>query len=83
MTKLIAIDPPGCGCTECIVGEYRPFDHATAGELYLLLTGELGDNVGYISAGEISDEIDRFTGMDWSLAIQQANEIRNANLSLR
>lgn len=24
--KIEAIDPPGCGCTECIIGEYIPLD---------------------------------------------------------
>ncbi|MFE6967198.1 hypothetical protein ACFVAJ_19040 [Agromyces sp. NPDC057679] len=44
--RLLAIDPPKCGCTECIVGEYRPFDEASAFELTLMLDGFLADHTG-------------------------------------
>jgi hypothetical protein len=42
--KLLAIDPPGCGCTECMVGEYRPLQDASEAELRALAAGHLTDN---------------------------------------
>ncbi|WP_067830322.1 hypothetical protein [Actinomadura kijaniata] len=45
MTPLRAIDPVGCGCTECLTGEYRPLDRATADEIVALLTGKLANNL--------------------------------------
>lgn len=41
---LTAIDPPGCSCTECIIGEYVPLDQATAENVRALFAGELRDN---------------------------------------
>lgn len=40
----IAIDPPGCGCTECITGEYVPLDQASDRQIADLLRGEIRDN---------------------------------------
>lgn len=40
----VAIDPPGCGCTECITGEYIPLDRATDQQVAALLRGEIHDN---------------------------------------
>lgn len=42
----IAIDPPGCGCTECITGEYVPLDYATDQQIADLIRGEIHNNVG-------------------------------------
>lgn len=42
----IAIDPVGCGCTECITGEYMPLDLAGFWELRRLLNGKIGNNTG-------------------------------------
>lgn len=43
-SKLIAIDPAGCGCTECFIGEYRPADQATSDEIQALFLGLLRDH---------------------------------------
>lgn len=45
-TSLLAIDPVGCGCTECLIGEYKPVDQATADDMLALFLGELRDNAG-------------------------------------
>ena len=42
--KLVAIDPRGCGCTECQTGEYKPIDQATEDDLRRLFLGDLHDN---------------------------------------
>lgn len=42
--QLTAIDPLGCGCTECLIGEYRPLGEATEDDLRRLFPGELRDN---------------------------------------
>jgi len=42
--KLIAIDPAGCGCTECLTGEYRPLQAASEDELRALVAGHLRDH---------------------------------------
>lgn len=56
MTRLIAIDPPGCGCTECIVGEYKPFDEASPEELEMMLRGRLRNNT-YWSNAEVAERM--------------------------
>lgn len=45
--KVVAIDPAGCGCTECIVGEYVPMDAATDDQLLGMILGELANHTGY------------------------------------
>lgn len=46
MTTLIAIDPPGCGCTECIIGQYVPLNHATPENIAAMLSGQLSNHTG-------------------------------------
>lgn len=41
---LQAIDPRGCGCTECLIGEYRPLDAASDDDIQKLFLGEVRDN---------------------------------------
>jgi hypothetical protein len=40
----VAIDPPHCGCTECLTGEYVPLELATHEQVVLMLMGKIRDN---------------------------------------
>ena len=42
--RLIAIDPIGCGCTECLTGEYVPLEMATADQMRAMLMGTVRDH---------------------------------------
>lgn len=44
--KAVAIDPPNCGCTECITGEYVPLADATPRQITDMLAGRLANNTG-------------------------------------
>ncbi|MGW3308243.1 hypothetical protein ACWDG9_16840 [Streptomyces sp. NPDC001073] len=44
-STLIAIDPPGCGCTECMTGEYVPLNRATPDQVAALLNGTLRNHL--------------------------------------
>ncbi len=39
-----AIDPEGCGCTECIIHEYYPLEDATPAMLRDMVAGYIGNN---------------------------------------
>ena len=49
--KALAVDPSGCGCTECLIGEYVPsetwFALATPEDVKALLDSEVGNNTYY------------------------------------
>lgn len=53
---ILAVDPTGCGCTECIIGEYVQYDiwekKATAADVAAFLTGDVRNNT-YDSTLEI------------------------------
>lgn len=48
--KLIAIDPTGCGCTECLVGEYLPLERVEKDHVLALAKGDLQDNTSEIAS---------------------------------
>jgi hypothetical protein len=63
--KILAVDPAGCGCTECIVGEYVPADQwkwqATDGDIKALLLQRVAnhtdvDLTALIEETEFSDD---------------------------
>jgi hypothetical protein len=56
MGEVLAIDPTGCGCTECLVGEYVPFDRATRKQLKQMRKGKIGNNT-YLSDAAIKARI--------------------------
>lgn len=45
---VLAVDPNGCGCTECLIGEYVPFERwvalATPGDVKALMVGDVKNN---------------------------------------
>lgn len=43
----IQIDPPGCGCTECITGEYVPLDEATDEQVWRMMVGVVRNATGF------------------------------------
>ncbi|GAB2858375.1 hypothetical protein GCM10022221_67350 [Actinocorallia aurea] len=64
---LIALDPPGCGCTECLTGEYKRIDHADASEVLAMLRGRLGDNTGLTFRVSLTLEFSARTGAPGAL----------------
>lgn len=67
ISKIQAIDPPGCGCMECITGEYIPYDSFYIDEvLEAVLSGEItprnnlndGTLVIYRNGGRVFSTID-------------------------
>lgn len=42
--KRLAVDPPHCGCTECITGVYVPLDEALPKEIARMVRGRIADN---------------------------------------
>lgn len=45
--RLLAIDPEGCGCTECLIGEYLPMEHMEGKHVLAMSLGLLVNNTGY------------------------------------
>ncbi len=44
--ELKAIDPPDCGCTDCLTGYSKPLNEATQDDLLDIKRGALIDRVG-------------------------------------
>ncbi|MBT0771741.1 hypothetical protein KIH74_22565 [Kineosporia sp. J2-2] len=48
MSDLKAIDPPMCGCTDCITGYLKPWSEASTNERHAALSGALENRTGYM-----------------------------------
>jgi len=66
--KPIAIDPPNCACTECIVGEYVPLVNATPRQITDMLAGRLGNNTGLTFSITFTGKFDSYPQRPFSLA---------------
>ena len=60
MSKVIQIDPVGCGCTECLTGLYVPLNRATRKQVLKMLRGKLRN-----ATGESFTITSSYSGMDW------------------
>lgn len=56
-SKILAIDPTGCGCTDCIVGTYIPLNAATKDHVQAVMLGMISDNTG--TRWDIAERADR------------------------
>lgn len=45
--RLWRLDPPGCGCTDCLVGNSKPIDEASERELFDARAGVLVNSSGH------------------------------------
>lgn len=66
--KAVAIDPPNCGCTECITGEYVPLADATPRQITDMLAGRLGNNTGLEFSITFTGKFDSIPKRPFSLA---------------
>lgn len=64
MTGVLAVDPPGCGCTECATGVYVPLDQATPSQVAAAARGVLGNNTGFGRAELAARSLPRETDID-------------------
>lgn len=46
MEELARLDPPGCGCTDCLTGYSKPLDEASGAEISELMDNGLQDATG-------------------------------------
>lgn len=66
--KVLAIDPPDCGCTECITGEYVPLIDATPRQITDMLAGRLGNNTGCEFSITFTGKFDDYPKRPFSLS---------------
>lgn len=57
------LDPPGCGCTDCLTGHSRPIDVASNEELAACARGQIENATGY----------ERVTVVPWEGLLTQSN----------
>lgn len=81
MPKVIAIDPPGCGCTECIIGEYVPLESANDQQVLGLLTGRIDSHLYEGTEVEITSTTTFAVGEKLSDAIPDTITVRISGYS--
>jgi hypothetical protein len=74
VSKIIAIDPTGCGCTECVVGDCTPYNRATAKQLQQMLKGKIRNNT-YVPDAAVREHIQDLEGYGVSENLDAASAV--------
>ena len=61
--QITAIDPVGCGCLECMTGEYVPFDNATSDQIIGMIRGDIANHTDYETVEEVLDNLGKAYGL--------------------
>lgn len=69
--KVIAVDPVGCGCLECEVGDYVPFDYATSDQIIDMIRGDIANHTDYETVEEVLDNL----GKAYALHGEECDEV--------
>jgi len=63
--KLVQLDPVGCGCTECLIGLYKPLDSASHAEVRAMLDGALGNATSEKFRYADGKIVAKYSGLEW------------------
>lgn len=70
---VLVVDPAGCGCTECIIGQYTPADQLSAAQKNFIDKGKWKDGHDDTSYGVGPDVLIDNTGMteeEWDILLE-------------
>lgn len=74
MRRVLAVDPPYCRCTECIIGEYISLDAAEERHIVDMLRGRTQNNTGHDMVINVEYTVE--DGYDFNLGEPETAKVR-------